>query len=242
MLPCWLYEVDDESDISSKLCLQCNYNEFTCNDGRCVDLDKRCNKVYDCSDGVDERNCDPIEIDKEIYRNIQPPVPKLNKKLVIGVTMDIRKIDEIDEILMTFHAEVEITFQWRDHRIAFKHLDNEGNFLNKFWQHQIWMPPIAYSNNKKKFKIAFNGQVNVEIQRKEFGTLNPITNLDEGQRFEGNQNDLILTALQEGSFFCLFEFSNFPFDTQDCSIDLHIPREIKNYITMEPKQLIYSGK
>ena len=155
--------------------------------------------------------------------------------------MDIRKIDEIDEVLMTFHAEIKITFQWRDHRITFKHLDKEGNFLNKYLQQQIWMPPIAYSNNKMKFKIAFNGQINVEIQRGGKGTPNPITELDEGKRFKGNENDLILTALQEGRFFCLFEFSKFPFDTQDCSIDLHIPREIKNYITLEPKQLIYSG-
>ena len=119
---------------------------------------------------------------------------------------------------------------------------DEGNFLNKFWQNQIWLPPIAYSNIEKNLKIAYNGDVIVEIQRKGKGTPKPITDLDEGQIFKGDENDLILTALQEDYFFCLFELSEFPFDTQECSIDVNIPMEIRNYITLEPRMLIYSGK
>ena len=198
--------------------------------------------MYDCSDGADERNCDPIEIDEEIYRKILPPLTRLDKKTVIGVTMDIRRINEINEILMKFQAEVKITFQWKDPRITFRNLAKEGNFLNKFWQSQIWMPPITFSNMEENLKIAFNGDVNVEIQRKGNGSPNPITDLDEGQRFRGDENDIILTSLQEGHLFCLFELSKFPFDTQECSIDLHIPIEIRNYITLEPNKLIYSGK
>ena len=156
--------------------------------------------------------------------------------------MDIRRINEINEILMKFQAEVKIAFQWKDPRITFRNLAKEGNFLNKFWQSQIWMPPITFSNMEENLKIAFNGDVNVEIQRKGNGSPNPITDLDEGQRFRGDENDIILTSLQEGHLFCLFELSKFPFDTQECSIDLHIPIEIRNYITLEPKKLIYSGK
>ena len=58
--------------------------------------------------------------------------------------MDIQKIDEIDEINMKFHAEVKIVIQWRDPRIIFKNLASEGNFLNKQWQDQIWLPPLVY--------------------------------------------------------------------------------------------------
>ena len=205
-------------------------------------MTRRCDKVYDCNDGSDERNCDPIEIDEEIYRKILPPLTRLDKKTVIGVTMDIRRINEINEILMKFQAEVKITFQWKDHRITFRNLAKEGNFLNKFWQSQIWMPPITFSNMEENLKVALIGDVNVEIQRKGNGSPNPITDLDEGQRFRGDENDIILTSLQEGHLFCLFELSKFPFDTQECSIDLHIPIEIRNYITLEPKKLIYSGK
>ena len=156
--------------------------------------------------------------------------------------MDIRRINEINEILMKFQAEVKIAFQWKDPRITFRNLAKEGNFLNKFLQSQIWMPPITFSNMEENLKIAFNGDVNVEIQRKGKGSPNPITDLYEGQRFKGDENDIILTSLQEGHLFCLYELSKFPFDTQECSIDLHIPIEIRNYITLEPKKLIYSGK
>lgn len=192
-------------------------------------------------DGSDERQCDPIEIDDTIYRKILPPVLKFNKTEV-EVKMNIHHIDEIDEILMKFHAELTTTLHWKDPRITFKNLAHEGNFLNKFWQNQIWLPPIGYSNAAEYWKISQNDDLTVEVQRQEKGTPNPINEIDEGKTFKGDENDLFLTALHEGYFFCSFELSEFPFDSQECSIDVHIPREIRNYIILQPKMLEYSGK
>ena len=144
-------------------------------------------------DGSDERQCDPIEIDDTIYRKILPPVLKFNKTEV-EVTMNIHHIDEIDEILMKFHAELTTTLHWKDPRITFKNLAHEGNFLNKYWQDQIWLPPIGYSNSEEYMKTSLYDDLIVEVHRKENGTLNPINEIDEGMTFKGNENDLILTA------------------------------------------------
>ena len=52
-------------------------------------------------------------------------------------------------------------------RITFKNLANEGNFLDKFWQDQIWLPPLLYSNTEKNVKILSTNTIIVEVQREE---------------------------------------------------------------------------
>ena len=43
----------------------CNFNEeFTCNKGSCVSIDKRCDGIKDCSDESDEEECSNIDIPK----------------------------------------------------------------------------------------------------------------------------------------------------------------------------------
>ena len=71
---------------------------------------------------------------------------------------------------------------------------------------------------------------------------NDITNLHEGTLFHGNENDFQLQGKYEKTFKCLFELKKFPFDTQHCTMNLKVPYEIRNFITLKPKNLSFTGK
>uniref|UniRef100_A0A182UCD0 Uncharacterized protein n=1 Tax=Anopheles melas TaxID=34690 RepID=A0A182UCD0_9DIPT len=43
---------------------ECTSNEFTCDDGRCIDQDRQCDGVADCSRGEDEQDCGIVECDE----------------------------------------------------------------------------------------------------------------------------------------------------------------------------------
>ena len=46
--------------------------------------------------------------------------------------MDIYSVTNIDELAMSFNAEVRINLQWTDPRHDYKHLKNKANFLGTF--------------------------------------------------------------------------------------------------------------
>ena len=50
--------IDDDKDVSvQNIHTNCSSEEFTCNNGKCVDSSQKCNNVNDCRDNSDERDC-----------------------------------------------------------------------------------------------------------------------------------------------------------------------------------------
>ena len=206
-----------------------------------MDLKQRCNNLFECSDGSDEDNCEPLLIDRNNYRTILPPVLEKEKTEII-VSAELYGITDIDQISMTFRGDVGLRLQWRDPRLTFKDLGSEDRFLNRHWMDQIWIPELIFSNMIGSNLISRDDAVVVKILKQGEYINNDITDLNEGTLFHGSENDLQLDAYYENTFKCLFELKRFPFDTQNCSINLKIPDEIKKYIKLKPKDLNFTGK
>ena len=64
-------EYKKEYTIEMKL-TGCKADEFTCDDGQCVKMEKRCNQLQDCRDKSDEKKCQILILDpsttKEFHR------------------------------------------------------------------------------------------------------------------------------------------------------------------------------
>ena len=96
-----------------------------------MDLNKRCDNKLDCQDKSDETNCERIKIDRANYQKVIPPI--LDKgRTNISIEMDIYSVTNIDELAMSFNAEVRINLQWTDPRHDYKHLKNNANFLGTY--------------------------------------------------------------------------------------------------------------
>ena len=112
----------------------------------------------------------------------------------------------------------------------------------KVWQDQIWLPPLTFSNTDQNLPVTMK-EDSIVVEIKRLGKAEPtkVTELDEGNVYKGDENDLLLYTLHKHNFCCLFELSKFPFDVQKCSIDINVPNEIRNYVALHPKMLNYSG-
>ena len=145
-----------------------------------MDLKQRCNGIFECSDGSDETDCNPLVINKENYRKIFPP--RINEhKAKIAVNMDISSIKNIDEPDMSFNADLKIDLTWSDHRINFKNLAEKGNFLDKAWHDQIWLPPLIFSNTEEIVHVSAEDSIGVKIIKQQDSPVpNDLKEFNEG--------------------------------------------------------------
>ena len=147
----------------------------------------------------------------------------------------------IDVLAMTFESEIVIELRWKDRRLIFKDLRQDGNFLNKSWKNQIWLPPLYFSNTDGNEPISRSDSNRVQILRQGPYKYNDPTELNEGTLFQGEENELHLQVRHQTTFKCLFHLSMYPFDIQHCSINLQMPRFLHNYTTLKPEEITYSG-
>ena len=172
-----------------------------------------------------------------------------DKESTITLKMDIHSIQTIDEIAMEFRAEVSVLLQWRDPRITYNDLAKENNVLDRVWTNQIWLPHLAFSNTELNKRISIDDEgddsVMVKIIRKGLPESNDLNYLNEGNKFNGSENDLQLSVTHQCNFRCKFDLAEFPFDAQKCSIDIQMPFEYRNlardHLTIEPKEVAYLG-
>ena len=200
----------------------------------------RCNNVYDCSDGSDESVCEPLSIDKKNYRKTIPPFTGPNKT-IINIRINIESIETIDDLASTFTSQVLISLRWRDHRITFRNLAQSKMLLSKVWYDQIWLPNIYFSNTLEYKRILNGNYIQVAIIPRGQPLLSKISELNEANIFKGKENELELESWNELTFKCNFELWRYPFDVQHCSVDIKIQAELRNYTSLNPIGLTYTG-
>ena len=61
----------------------CHPKKFTCDSGHCIELDKKCDSVIDCSDGSDELNCEFLLV-KEDYTADKLPLRDREDTMKVG--------------------------------------------------------------------------------------------------------------------------------------------------------------
>ena len=61
-----------ESGIKRLKFTTCLDDQFTCDDGQCIDLEERCDQSIDCGDSSDENNCKMLIMEKN-YNKGTPP-------------------------------------------------------------------------------------------------------------------------------------------------------------------------
>jgi hypothetical protein len=98
----------------------CFPNQFTCNNGFCIDLKQRCDNLMDCEDKSDELDCQYVVFDSGYLKHLIPTDESGTQPIFINVTL--KTFPNIDSVGLQFTADFYLNMRWYDSRLTFHNL------------------------------------------------------------------------------------------------------------------------
>ena len=200
----------------------CGSDQYTCDNGLCVDILKRCNSRPDCSDKSDELNCRKINVGEAYQKYISPPAQENDDKVVVKVSADLISIIDIDEIASIFQVQFTLHFSWFDSRLTFDNLKNDTglNALSPREKDTIWIPELVFTNTEFRPSTIVDEDTAITVEKRGGFVLSPSTSFENMQVYSGGENPLILSRFYNIRFLCTYDMRRIPFDIQKCRMIL----------------------
>ena len=221
---------------------------FTCDNGLCIPMDKRCDQTPNCEDESDELNCKMLEISNNYNRRI-PPFTFDSKKnkidpVQVNVTMTILKILKITEVDHLFTMKFVMIMEWYDHRLKYYNLKSKksANALTTEEAQTIWIPKLVFSNTQENDVTAGTKNTVLTVTKEGNHTRSEPDTAEEINIFEGKENRLTFQTTYAKVFECEYQLSRYPFDMQTCRIDLTADEFDKQSLRIIPMNVFMKGK
>ncbi|KAL2085859.1 hypothetical protein ACEWY4_019179 [Coilia grayii] len=130
----------------------------------------------------------------------------------VGIDVQVESIDSISEVNMDFTMTLYLRHYWQDERLAFASGNNLSRTFDSRLVRKIWVPDVFFVHSKRSF---IHDTTTENIMLRVF----PDGNILYSVR-------ITVTAQ------CAMDFSSFPLDTQNCSLELESYAYSENDLTL----------
>ncbi|XP_037792351.1 uncharacterized protein LOC119587736 [Penaeus monodon] len=199
----------------------CDREDFTCSDGSCVPLSKRCDQVANCPDNSDELNCQIIIIPRGYSSDLPPPSTGKNplRFLFALVVTSVRVFD-----LVGFKMELDVSqsITWKDARLTFSNL-REGDFTNQAKASaEIWQPLLTiHDGAQSPADISVKSKI-LRVNREAPPLQDDDSRTGEDKLYHGANHTMKMTQQYTVGLMCQFSLQMYPFDTQLCTLTFNV--------------------
>ena len=213
----------------------CRSGQFTCNDGQCIDIEKRCDQTYNCKDRSDEENCKMLEIDENYSKKIAPFLYDSGKNeispVAVNISIGLKKILKIEEVQHKFTLKFRLIMEWFDYRITYHNLktSRSSNALAAEEVDKLWIPYVVYENTEFNDGTRATHDSEVTITREGAFTESDLSEMHEINIFSGSNNRITFHQLFTKIFECEYALQLYPFDTQVNTSVMNIRVTTKNF-------------
>ena len=197
--------------------------QFTCDSGHCIDLDRRCDEVQDCDDGSDEMDCRLIDMPASYMKEHQPPPQHQGSTIQIRTHVHITNVHKIDTINMLVTLTTKLHMKWKDPRLMYLNPRiGKENIVSEEKTQKIWLPTdqmiltnaiIGEIERDPRIKVRVYPEIPEHLD-----TSSPY----ENRRYNGSYNFLGAQYRLKVKYNCTFNVYRFPFDIHKCELGFKI--------------------
>ena len=164
--------------------------------------------------------------------------------VVISITMlNILDVEELDGI---WHPKFLLQMEWFDSRIQMQNLndDMQLNVLVSEERNDPWIPVVFFNNHDKRKRLILDDNTSLVVRKEGNGTFNEgdYETLVRAQVFNGEENPFVFERSYSTDLECDFDLRNFPFDTQECFIELRVPLALTNKVELKAKKIGFENR
>ena len=225
----------------------CTSGYFTCNDGSCIPMGKRCDQTPHCQDESDEINCKMIVM-KNYNKNIVPFTVNQSTDqftdVQVNISAKIINILKINEVEQSFQVKFSLVLTWFDYRLAYHNI-KPSRMANSPTLEEVgglWIPRLIFDNTENNDVISLDDLAKVTISRLGTAVSSDETIVDEIDIFKGSENPINFEKGFTKSLECIYQLQLYPFDTQACKLNLQVGEYETKLIHILPKSLEMKGE
>jgi len=225
----------------------CKTGEFTCTNGQCIDLERRCDQSVNCKDESDEDGCQMLFMKDNYNKKISAfkfdEKTKQNIPVIVKVSIAVKKIFKIEEVNHVFSIKFRLLMEWYDHRLSYYNLklQRSSNSLSEEEVKKIWIPYVVFENSEHSDATKSDADTEVLITREGEYTQSSDEITEERNIFLGKGNRITFQQVFTKEFECEYQLQLYPFDTQRCTINLEVREVERELVVIQPEKITNLG-
>ena len=143
----------------------------------------------------------------------------------VNVTATIMNVLEVKELEGLWQVKVTFDVSWLDTRLELQNLKENDNFnvLADEERNGIWFPEIIFDNNDNVERMVMDEKADLIVRKEGFGDPTSQREMITAEVYKGAENPIFYSRTYSTKFECDFQLQSYPFDTQECIMELNVP-------------------
>ncbi|KAK8394760.1 hypothetical protein O3P69_005914 [Scylla paramamosain] len=196
----------------------CRKDEFTCNDGTCIDSWRRCDLSTDCPDDSDELTCEVVKT-AEGYNPSLPPPRQSSRPLALYLYLNITSVRKFDVQTFSLAVDTIITLRWNESRVIFLNLQQDYRRNKIKDQYKMWTPKLVVIDGTNSWvQGSTSDGSDLYVERLTQPEDDDDSYHHEEDTYKGSYNSLVYQMHKSLYFRCDLDLQWYPFDSQRCRL------------------------